>query len=159
MPQEARVWIYASNEPFTDLETDMLNRELNAFTDNWESHHQALRAASGVFHQRFIVIMVDEELNQPGGCSLDKSVHLIRDFEKRTGKSLLNRMLYFVRTLNGIQSFTKSELQNALDSNQIQSDSIIFDNLVSTKEQWEHAWEKPLNQHWIWKQIQKPAHI
>jgi len=44
MPDEARVWIYPSNRPFSESEIPLLKNLVEQFLTQWTAHNQALEA-------------------------------------------------------------------------------------------------------------------
>jgi len=72
MPANSRVWVYQSNRAFTDNEVEKINEQLTLFVDKWVSHNQALKAYGAVYHNQFVVLMVDESQAGASGCSIDR---------------------------------------------------------------------------------------
>ena len=92
MPDHARVWIYQSTRPFTETEVVVLTSQINGFVGEWTAHRKTLLAAAAVFYNQFIVLSVDESLNEASGCSIDASVYFIKDIENQYNVQLFERM-------------------------------------------------------------------
>lgn len=78
LPTHARIWIYQSDRALTDSEVDALKPVLTQFVTEWTSHGQTLQASAEIFHNRFLVIANDEDVNSPSGCSIDASVRFVK---------------------------------------------------------------------------------
>src|SRR4028119_2510680 len=91
LPPQARVWIYQADRALTDAEVEALNPVLTRFVTEWTSHGQKLQASAQVFHNRFLVIGNNEDVNSPSGCSIDASVRFVKQLEEQLNVSLFNR--------------------------------------------------------------------
>jgi len=78
LPDTTRVWIYQAQTPFTENKIAEIRQHISNFTTSWVSHNNQLRAFGDIYHNQFIVLMVDESLAGASGCSIDKSVHFIK---------------------------------------------------------------------------------
>jgi len=72
---ESKVWIYQSDRRFTDVEAKQIEQQLEQFITDWAAHGKNLQAVGALYHQQFIVLMVDEKGGYgASGCSIDSSV-------------------------------------------------------------------------------------
>ena len=102
---QSKVWVYQSSRPFSDSEIIALNNKLKQFSVQWTAHNQQLLASGNVMYDRFIVLMVDESQTMASGCSIDTSVHFIKQLEQDYKIELFNRTivnLELVKKLNHI---------------------------------------------------------
>ena len=63
LPPQSRIWIYQSSRPLTEGEVEDLQPVLTQFITEWTSHGQRLQASAQVFHNQFLVIANDEDVN------------------------------------------------------------------------------------------------
>ena len=148
LPPSTRVWIYQASEPFAESDIPGIRQRLKEFAREWVSHNQALRSYGDVWHDRFVVLMVDESQAGASGCSIDKSVHFLQDLTEVTGIDLFDRMVFSYRDDRTIRSVPRDEFVELYAQGQIDDDTLVFDNLVQTKGQFESEWEKPLKESW-----------
>ncbi len=141
MPPHSRIWIYQSNREFTSSEVESIKQKSDAFVKQWTSHDQQMNACIEIFHDRFVVVCVDEKTAPASGCGIDKSVKFIQQLEKEFTLSLLDRMNVAYRKEGKIHSTSISELKNI-------GNVTVFNNLVTTKEEFEKNWEVPIEQSW-----------
>lgn len=148
LPEETRVWIYQANRPFSESEVAELRQALERFTTQWVSHNQQLRAFGAVFHKQFIVLMVDESQAGASGCSIDKSVYFIKQIENAYQVSLFDRMTFTYKDGNEIRSAHRDDFARLFNEGKINDETLVFDNLVKTKKDFDEAWLKPLGKSW-----------
>ena len=148
LPADAKVWVYQSNRPFTDDELRVLEPQINAFADEWVSHNVQLRAFGSVYLKQFIVLMVDESQAGASGCSIDRSIYFLRLVERNFGVELFDRMRFAFRMGDEVRTASKEEFTDLYHKKIIGDDTLVFDNLVSTKGAFESAWIKPLGESW-----------
>ncbi|MEL6863899.1 MAG: hypothetical protein AAFP19_05745 [Bacteroidota bacterium] len=148
LPDTTRVWIYQSNRPFTDKELPTLRQHLAQFTTQWVSHSQQLRAFGEVYHQRFIVLMVDESQAGASGCSIDSSVHFIKAIEQHYSTNLFDRMNFAYQEDGEVRMASREEFARLYQEGKISDETLVFDNLVKNKGEFEQQWLRPLAESW-----------
>jgi hypothetical protein len=148
LPDSARVWIYQANRGFSAEELNEIKPKIEAFLKQWTVHGQALKAGFEIRYNRFIILGLDESQANASGCSIDASVHFIQGLEKSYNVDLLDKMN--VSFKNGefvaykpLLDFKKMVKQKAVSPN-----TIVFNNLVNTKAEYEEFWEVPMTESW-----------
>lgn len=141
LPPHSRVWIYQSDREFSSSEAELIKNKSEEFVTQWTSHDQLMKASIEIFHNRFIVVCVDEKTAPASGCGIDKSVKFIQQLEKDFPVSLLDRMNVAYKKEGKIHSSPISELKNL-------NDVTVFNNLIQTKEELEKNWEVPIEKSW-----------
>ena len=81
LPQTARIWIYQCNRSFSKEEILEISKKLQTFLEGWTAHGADLKAAFEFKYKRFIIIGLDQEKQKATGCSIDASVHFIKQLE------------------------------------------------------------------------------
>ena len=148
LPPAARVWIYQGSAPFAEAEIPAIREQVRHFAQRWVSHNRALRSYGDVWHDRFVVLMVDESQAGASGCSIDASVHFVKDLAEATGVDLFDRMVFTYRDERAIKSAPREEFARLYADGTITDDTLVFDNLVQTKADFETSWEKRLGDSW-----------
>ena len=148
IPAGAKVWIYQSDRIIVADEKERIKTALSGFLNNWDSHQSPLKCYGDIWYDVFIVIMVDEEINQASGCSIDKSVHFINDIEKEIGLSLMDRMVFAYKEKDKIKLVSRETFQRSIEEGTITDNTIVFNNLVTNKAEFETKWEVPLKESW-----------
>jgi hypothetical protein len=148
MPDTARVWIYQSTRPFTEIETIVLTSQINGFVGEWTAHRKTLLAAGAVYYNQFIVLSVDESLNEASGCSIDASVYFIKDIENQYNVQLFERMNFAYLDGETAKTVPSTAFSQLYTEGSISDDTLVFDNLVNTVAAFKTAWLKPLKSSW-----------
>ncbi len=153
MPLHSRVWIYQSIREFSENEITQLKLKAESFISEWTSHGKMMSACIEIFHNRFIIVCVDEKTTSASGCGIDKSVKFVQSLEKDFNVSLLNRMNVAYKQNEKIISCHISEIKNLLTFPEGQTGISVFNNLVNTKEELEKNWEVPLEKSWQYEKL------
>lgn len=148
LPPHSRIWIYQSNREFNERETIEIKNKSFQFIDQWTSHGKTMNAAIEIFHHRFIVIAVDEQTAPASGCGIDKSVRFIQELEKDYSLTLLDRMQIAYKKDNQINYCSINEFEAFIQRGQINENTVVFNNIVSTKKEFETNWETALKTSW-----------
>jgi hypothetical protein len=148
LPDHSRIWIYQSNRGFSEGELQELEQSLTEFLKQWTAHGSDLHAGFEIKYNRFIVIGLDQSNASASGCSIDTSVHFIQGLEQRFQVELLDRMNVSFKqgeyvAYKSLQEFKKMAKEKAVSSN-----TIVFNNLVATKQEYLDSWEVPAGESW-----------
>lgn len=145
---QSKVWIYQSDREFTPLEVSAIVQQLNEFTAQWKAHGHQLQAKAEVLYNYFIVFTVDEATAGATGCSIDASVRIVKGLELQYGVDLFNRFNMAYKVDDKIVVVNKEDFETLLSIKKITPDSIVFNNMVQTLEEFETRWEVPLRDSW-----------
>jgi hypothetical protein len=148
LPNSSRVWVYQSNREFINSELIDLNKELVNFNESWEAHGKKLDSAVEIFHNRFIVIFVDESLQHATGCSIDKSVALMKLVEDKFDVEMLDRMNLAYRVGDSIKNIKIGDFQEKARSGEFDTNISVFNNLVKNKGEFLSNWETVAKKSW-----------
>lgn len=148
MSPASRVWIYQADREFTPAESERILEEGMHFIQSWTAHENPLLAGFTLKYNRFIVFAIDDSIEGASGCSIDKSVHLVRKFEKDFGVSLLNRLNVAYRADGKIFSCSKNEFESLLKAGKLNEQTIVFNNMVASLADFNKNWEVSLANSW-----------
>jgi len=148
LPSNSRVWIYQSNREFTQKEIDFITEKATAFINNWTRHGDGLKGSFTIKYNQFLILAVDENFNNVSGCSIDVSVRFVQQLEQTLQLDLMDKMNITFKDGNNINLIKLSQFQEFVKSKKINAETIVFNNLVATKEDFENNWEVPAKQSW-----------
>ena len=150
MPSYSRLWIYQSDRELTDSEVLAITNVLTDFIQNWQAHGNSLVSSFEIRFNRFLILTVNEDLTKATGCSIDKSVELMKAIEDEFKISLFDRTkVAYYNTENNIEVAPLSKIKELVGEQKITSDTIIFDNLVQIKEQLDTEWRTKASNTWL----------
>jgi len=144
----SRIWIYQSNREFSNNELEIISPKIESFIAEWKRHGDGLKASYQIKYNQFIVLAVDEDYNQVSGCSIDSSVNLMKQFEREFDLDLTNKLNVAFKDNNNINIVSLSDFQNFAKQQKISSNTVVFNNMVSTKADFSEKWEVTANNSW-----------
>lgn len=146
--ENSRVWIYQSDRILNPDEEERIQSTLNNFTSQWLAHGHALAALGEIRHHQFIILSVDEGVAGATGCSIDKSVYLMKEIEEEFGLELFDRLRVAFRDMDKIVNCSREEFEALIKSGRVSGQTMVFNNLISRRQELETAWEIPLKDSW-----------
>jgi len=152
LPDNSRVWIYQCKSKIDESHADIIKKWLYQFTMQWNSHGVAVESYAHLFHNKFIVFVADES-NLVSGCSIDSSVAVLKKIEDELGLSFFDRLNYAYMDNDDVKQVSSSEFRGAVEKGDINTETLMFDNLVNNKKDFINDWLKPLDQSWYMKFI------
>lgn len=144
----ARVWIYQSSREFSGNEVDAISLKIESFIQNWQRHGEDLKASFEIKYNQFIIIAVDENFNNVSGCSIDASVNFIKNVESEFSVDLTNKLNISFKDANNINIVSMADFQKYAKLQKITSNTIVFNNMVTTKSDFKNKWEVPAVDSW-----------
>lgn len=149
MPGHSRLWVYQADRQLSGQEMERLKQITLNFVDQWQAHGKSLRASFEVRYDQFLVLAVDESFNGATGCSIDSSVQLIRTLEEELGVSFLDRSKVALMQEDRVALAPLSELKSIAGEGVLTRETIVFNNSVSSMEQYRSAWMVPAGDSWL----------
>ena len=144
----ARVWVYQSSREFLDSEIHEISLKIEAFINNWRRHGDDLKASYKIKYNQFIAIVVDENYNDVSGCSIDASVNLMKQLEKEFSTDLTNKLNISFKDNSNVNIVSMADFQKYAKLKKITSNTVVFNNMVATKAEFEKNWEVTADKSW-----------
>ncbi|WP_430613302.1 ABC transporter ATPase [Flavobacterium sp. JP2137] len=148
MPEHSRIWIYQSNRKFSDEEVKDIEKEMLEFTTQWAAHATPLQASFALRYNRFIILVVDQEVHPASGCSIDASVRVIQQFEQKYGVDLMDKMNVSYKSGDFIAYKTLMDFKKMVKEKAVSAQTIVFNNLVNDLGEFNDYWEVPAAESW-----------
>jgi hypothetical protein len=93
-------------------------------------------------------LIVDESQAGASGCSIDKSVNFMKQLEQHFSISLFDRFNLAYRNGEEVVSVPRQQFEELLKGGQINTDTIVFNNLVQNVAELQTKWEVPFKDSW-----------
>ena len=148
LSEESRVWIYQANRRFSDEEVVEVEEKLKTFLTQWSAHGVGLQAGFELRYNRFIIIAVNQETQEATGCSIDASVRFIQQLEKDYEIELLDKMNVAFKQGEYVNFKPLLEFKNMVKNGAVGKKTIVFNNLVTTIEDYNENWEIEAANSW-----------
>lgn len=144
-----KVWIYQANRFFTEPELTEAKAYLDAFVRTWTAHGSALAGKAEIHHNLFVVLTVDESVANATGCSVDRSVHVLKELEQQINIGLFDRTLVaYVDAEGATQLVSRDVFEELVKQGEVTQETQVFNNLVKTENEWETSWLVPFKASW-----------
>lgn len=147
----SKVWIYSCDRLLTDAEVILINTLLIDFCKQWTAHNLALKAMGKILFNQFIILAVDESQTIASGCSIDKSVHFIKQIESQFNLSLFDRLTIFYDCDGKIKSFHFNDLTSKVASGIILGTTKIYDTTITQLGFFQKEFIKDASKSWLAK--------
>jgi len=148
LPEDSRIWIYQSSRKLSDIEVQEIEQALTAFLQQWATHGHDLHASYVIKYNRFIIIAINQEIQNVSGCSIDASVTFIQKLEKKYGIDLLDKMNVTFKLGEHIAYKPLIEFKQMAKQKAVSENTIVFNNLLNTIGEWQDFWEVPAKDSW-----------
>lgn len=146
---QSKIWVYQSDKKFNEVEKEFITQKTESFLIEWTAHGHSLEAGMQILYDQFIIIGVNEAINDASGCSIDKSVNHIRELERALNIKLLERSKVAVKDNAQIKLIEFSEIKKMVSEGVIKSGTEIFNNAVVSKKELESNWLQPAADSWL----------
>lgn len=148
LPENSRVWVYQSDREFTQEEISFISENAQQFIEQWTKHGSDLKGSFLIKYNQFLVLAVDEGFNDVSGCSIDASVRFVQELEKALRVDMMDKMNISFKDGDHINVVRMNDFKRYAKEHKITQDTVVFNNMVNTKEEFENQWEVSANQSW-----------
>ncbi|QXP64340.1 ABC transporter ATPase [Polaribacter sp. HaHaR_3_91] len=146
--EEAKVWVYPSSRKFYPNEIEGIESKVKDFLENWKSDDENFKASYQFLYNRFIVLFADDENSTLTNSDIDTSVSFILGLQQEYEVELLDKMNACFKQGEYVQYKDLKDFKKLLKNKAVTAKSIIFDNLITTKVDFDNNWEIPLEESW-----------
>ncbi|RPE00060.1 ABC transporter ATPase [Aureibaculum marinum] len=144
----SRVWVYQADRTMSKQEVEQISDYLKNFVNNWKRHGDDLTASFKIEYNQFIILAVDENENEVSGCSIDSSVHTIKEIEKTFDVDLLDKMKVSFKDGTNINTVSLNDFKKYASMNKINANTTVFNNMVNSKADLMSNWEIEAGKSW-----------
>tara|TARA_B110001469_G_scaffold45863_1_gene44844 strand:+ start:5192 stop:5677 length:486 start_codon:yes stop_codon:yes gene_type:complete len=148
LPNNSRIWIYQSDREFTEKEIEFISDKAEDFINQWTRHGDDLKGSFTIKYNQFLVLAVDESFNNVSGCSIDSSVRFVQQLQKELQLDLMDKMNISFKDNDTINVVKLPDFQRFAKAQKITSTTIVFNNMIDTKEDFENNWEVAASKSW-----------
>ena len=155
MPKSSRVWIYQSNRSLSEREVNIISESLMLFCDQWTTHGTPLQTSFSIDHNRFIVLVANEDASAPSGCSIDGSVRVLKTLEHQLLVDFFNREEVAFLDREDIITYPLKNLKKIFAEGILHENSIALNTLVQSLGEWMNNSRVKVGESWLKRYIPK----
>jgi hypothetical protein len=149
LPDAARLWTFGVSRPLEPNEEARLLAEVDEFLAEWKAHGAELAAARDWRHGRFLLVVVDERVTPPSGCSIDALVRRLKSLETELEVEMVGGGPLWYREDEEIRRVSRKEFRAQAEKGRITEETIVFDPaLTRLGEEREGKWERRAGDGW-----------
>ena len=148
LPDTSKIWIYQSDRKFYPQEIDEIKQNIEIFLNGWKNKGEDLKASYQIKYNRFIIIAVDTTDISLTVESIDASVMFMIQLQETYTVELLDKLNVSFKQGEFVQYKELKAFQKLIKSKSISAKTIVFNNLINTKEELESDWEIPITESW-----------
>ena len=147
LPEDARVWVYPSSRKFYPQELEGLEKKIMEFVSNWKKEDENFKASFELKYNRFIVFYADE-VSLLVNKDIDILVSFVLQLQQDYEIELLDRMNACFKQGEYIQYKELKPFKKLVKSKSVNGKTIVFNNLIETKDELKNNWEVPMTESW-----------
>jgi hypothetical protein len=148
LPNNSRIWVYQSDREFTQEEVDYISSQSKEFIQQWTRHGSDLKGSFTIKYNQFLVLAVDQGFNNVSGCSIDASVHFVQALEQKLNVDMMDKMNISFKVGDHINVLKMNAFKEFAKAKKINAETVVFNNMIATKQELEEQWEVPAEQSW-----------
>ena len=146
LPDTSKIWIYQSDRKFYPNEVPEIKQKTTKFLKEWLNNNQ--ECGFDLRYERFLIIGVNDKLDPLSIEAIDASVGHILGLQNDYNIELLDKLNVCFKQGEFVQYKDLKSFQKLLKSKSISAKTIVFNNLINTKEELENNWEIPITESW-----------
>ena len=148
LSNESKVWIYPSSRKFYKDEIEQLEEKIKQFVEGWRKEDDSFKCSYQFLYNRFIIIAAEDKNVSITSKDVDALVEFILELQSQYEIELLDRMNVCFKQGEYVQYKELKELKKLIKNKAISEKTIVFDNLIESKEELEDHWEVPITESW-----------
>lgn len=145
---DSKVWVYPSNRKFYPTEIEDIEQKIKTFVENWKSDDENFKVSYQFLYNRFIIFIADFSETTLTNADIDASVSFILQLQEEYKVELLDRMNVCFKQGEFVQYKELKDFKKLVKNKAVTAKTIIFDNLINNKEDFDNFWEITIEDSW-----------
>lgn len=144
LSEDSRVFIYPGSRKFYPKEIPVIREKLGEFCECFEG----VEMSYDIKYDRFLVFMVADQTP----LDLDQQnllVDFIQGLEKEFSVVLLDKVNVCFKQGEYVQLKEVTDFKKLIKNKGVSKNTIVFDLLINTKEEYEQFFEVPAKESWV----------
>ena len=148
LSEAAKVWVYPASRKFYTNEIAQVEEKIKNFISQWKVNDTNFKASYQFLYNRFVIISAEDSEAPLTNADLDQVVGFILQLQSEYDVELLDRMNVCFKQGEFVQYKDIKEFKKLLKNKSVSNKTVVFDNLIQTKEELAHFWEVPITESW-----------
>lgn len=148
LPNHAKVWVYQSNRSLEENEEKVLSQVMTSFVSQWKAHGTDLAAGFEIRDHRWLILAVDESQQNATGCSIDSSVHLIKEAGEKLGVDFFDRQLIIYEQEGRRKEDRMHDFWAKRKAGVVNDETVVFNTLAKDLGELRSKWATSFAESW-----------
>ena len=140
LPDDAKVWVYQANRILDETEINEITDYLSEQVSKWESHGSPLEASFKFFYDKFLVLAVNSDLQEPSGCSIDSSTKWLKNIQQTLNIDFFDRSIAYFEN-ESLNFFPVLEAKKQVMAGNINAETTLLNHQISTLADLKDNWK------------------
>ncbi len=146
LDNDAKVFLYPSSKKFYPELLHEITGKLNTFVQEWTAKNN-ITAGFTIKYQRFVIIAVNTNTAITTRI-IDELVSFIFTLQLAHEIELLDKLNVCFKQGEFVQYKDVKEFKKLIKNKSVNKNTLVFDNLINTKQQLTTDWELPAEDTW-----------
>ena len=147
LPDHSKVWIFPSQKKIYANEIEAIEKKITDFILEWEEKNQGLEAAFTIKYNRFIILFADTETTISTETT-NQLISFIIQLQSELETELMDKMNACFKQGQYVQYKDLKDFKKLIKDKGVNKKTIVFDNTISTKLEFDEYWEIPASESW-----------
>lgn len=144
LPETSKVYIYPSNRKFYPNEFPVFEERIKKFLQDFNQNNIFFE----IKYNRFVLIFVSDVIPLSMEQN-DKLIAFIFSLEKEFDITLMDKVNVCFKQGEYVQLKEIPDFKKLIKDKGVSEKTIVFNNLINTKDEFECCWESPASESWI----------
>lgn len=149
IPKWCKLWVFPSSRKFYPQEITELTASIETFLNDWSSGDESFKCAFELKYDRFIIISVDDSEKSLSLKTHNKLATFILSLESKYEVLLLDKINVCYKQGEFVQYKDLKEFKKMMKNKGVSQKTIVFNNMINTKEELENDWEINIMDSWL----------
>lgn len=150
LSEQANVFLYPSSRKFYANELDELETKIKNFLSDWTEFSVTYK----IKYNRFLLFFITEDAKITTEL-LDKLAQFIMQLEQEYKLTLLDKVNVCFKQGEYVQYQEMKRFRELIKSKSVSKKTIVFNNFIQTKYEYENDWEVNITESWLSHLIKK----
>ncbi len=155
IPNQGKVFVFPSSRKFYTHELTELNQYISSFLTESDLKNEGVTYAFDIRYQRFIIFAVDNTVQNLSTHFYNTLTQFIQNLEKKYNVVLLDKINVCYKQGEFVQYKELDEFKNLVKNRGVSKKTVVFNNLINTKEELEYDWEINITDSWLGRLLKK----
>lgn len=155
IPKWGKLWVFPSSRKFYPQEVAELKQSVEDFLNNWTNEGQSINCAYKFVYDRFIIIAADDSEINLSLKAHDKLTGFILELESKYEIILLDKINVCYKQGEFVQYKDLKEFKKMIKNKGVSPKTIVFNNLITSVEEFKNDWEINIMNSWLGRMLQK----